>query len=154
MFFRKFGFFCRILAPAQRAAGGCSPPKVTPGRGLAARRIFFTKLIKIKDFKVEIIVFMDFLMSFPMKISCVFGKTRFYFYKIKNFKGTPSHPRNQPSHFFTLEVVFGGVRNDPMCQCPSAPSYHILATIVYTILYFHTVLAVDSDNEVIHFLLG
>ena len=37
-----------------------------PGRGLAARRIFFTKLIKIKDFRVEIIVLMVFFMSFPM----------------------------------------------------------------------------------------
>ena len=27
-----------ILAPAQRAAGGCSPLKATPGRGPAARR--------------------------------------------------------------------------------------------------------------------
>ena len=53
-----FPFFRRGLAPAQRAAGGCSPLKVTPGRGLAARRIFFTKVVKINDFKVEIIVFM------------------------------------------------------------------------------------------------
>ena len=69
----------RILAPAQRAAGGCPPPKVTPGRGPAARRNFFTELIKIKDFRVEIIVFMYFLMSFPMKtFVCFFVTTHFY----------------------------------------------------------------------------
>ena len=65
-YFQKFGFFCRVLAPAQRAAGGCSPLKVTPGRGLAARRNFFTKLVKINDFEVEIIVFMWIFMSFVM----------------------------------------------------------------------------------------
>ena len=49
-------YFRRILAPAQRAAGGCSPLKVTPGRGPAARRIFFSKLIKINDFLLKIII--------------------------------------------------------------------------------------------------
>ena len=56
--FSKFDVFLTRFIPAQRAAGGCSPPKVTPGRGLAARRFFFTKVVKINDFKVEIIVFM------------------------------------------------------------------------------------------------
>ena len=56
--FSKFDVVWRVLAPAQRAAGGCSSPKVTPGRGLAARRFVFTKVVKINDFKVEIIVFM------------------------------------------------------------------------------------------------
>ena len=66
-YFQKKVSFSRILAPAQRAAGDCPPPKATPGTGPAARRNFFTELIKIKDFRVEIIVFMYFLMSFPMK---------------------------------------------------------------------------------------
>ena len=35
----------RVLAPAQRAAGGCSPLKATPGRGPAARRKFFRILV-------------------------------------------------------------------------------------------------------------
>ena len=44
VFSKRMEFFCRILVPAQRAAGGCSPRKVTPGRGPAARRIFFYKI--------------------------------------------------------------------------------------------------------------
>ena len=33
-------FFFRANKPAQRAAGGCSPLKATPGRGAAAGGIF------------------------------------------------------------------------------------------------------------------
>ena len=48
---KKKSFFWRDSAPAQRAAGGCSPLKATPGRGPAAgekkkketsKRSFFT----------------------------------------------------------------------------------------------------------------
>ena len=39
--FQNKHFLLRTLAPAQRAAGGCSPPKVTPGREPAAGDFFF-----------------------------------------------------------------------------------------------------------------
>ena len=48
----------RILAPAQRAAGGCSPPKAIPDREPAARRNFFWILMfsiqKLMIFRGEI----------------------------------------------------------------------------------------------------
>ena len=120
VFCKIWCFFCRILAPAQRAAGGCSPPKVTPGRGLAARRIFFLQnWSKLKILRCRNHRFHGVFMSFPMKKSRVgipiFGKTHFYFQN-KNFNETPSHRRNQHPLFFTLEFFFGCVRNDPMCQ--------------------------------------
>ena len=79
--FQKNWNFPRILAPAQRAAGDCPPPKVTPGRGPPLGEFFFTELIKIKDFRVEIIVFMYFLMSFPMKTFVYFFVTTHFYLK-------------------------------------------------------------------------
>ena len=46
----------------------------------------------------------------------MYGLRRLSRVEVKNFKGPPSHLRNQHTHFFTLGFFFEGVRNDPMCQ--------------------------------------
>ena len=50
-----------ILAPAQLAAGGCSPLKATPGRGPAARRNFFGILVIPIE---KLMIFINILMLF------------------------------------------------------------------------------------------
>ena len=60
-YFQKNCKFFQHFSP--RATGRRRLPVGGPPLG----EICFTELIKIKDFRVEIIVFMYFLMSFPMK---------------------------------------------------------------------------------------
>ena len=52
--------FGAIKPPRSGPPEACPPPKVTPGRGLAARRFFLKKLIKINDFNVKIMIFKCF----------------------------------------------------------------------------------------------
>ena len=115
-FFENLGFFVAFQPPRSGPPEAAHRLRWLPVGGSPLGGFFFTKLIKIIDFKVEIIVFMVFFMSFPMKKSRVFLEKLIFIFKIKNFKGTPSHPRNQHSNFFRSWIFFGGVRNDPMCQ--------------------------------------
>ena len=64
--FSKLLQFLHIVAPTQRAAGGCSPIKVTPGRGPTVTH-FFGDLgysnRKMNDFYVECINILMFFQS-------------------------------------------------------------------------------------------
>ena len=61
MKFRDFSRIFGAVSPRRsRPPEACSPLKVIPDRGPAARRFFFTKMIKINDFNVKIINFKGF----------------------------------------------------------------------------------------------
>ena len=66
--FQKLRKFSHNLAPAQRAAGGCSPLKATPGRGPAARRNFFWILIASVE---KLMIFGD-ICQYPRVFSVLF----------------------------------------------------------------------------------
>ena len=59
LFFVELRFFRHHLAPTQWAVGDRSPLEESPGRGLAARRIFLELLIKINEIFNENYRFFD-----------------------------------------------------------------------------------------------
>ena len=83
-----------IFAPAQRAAGGCSPLKATPGRGPAARRNFFRILVVL----VEKLMIFWWQMSIS---SCFFSLILLHFIKY--------HKQCNCDKLFCLKNVWGGV---------------------------------------------
>ena len=68
LFFVELRFFRHHLAPTQWAVGDRSPLEESPGRGLAARRIFLELLIKINEIFNENYRFFDIFDVFRIKL--------------------------------------------------------------------------------------
>ena len=72
-------FFQHYLAPTQWSVGDYSPLKEYPGRGPAARRIFFNLVIKINDLCMKITIVFDIFR-------CIFDQISMTIMKIVNIQ--------------------------------------------------------------------